>query len=64
MMDTLTLNMKAPMGAFRTYRGKELGLNHYYELTDIKLGLFAFRPWLNHRLRQSTCLTQKVNDLK
>lgn len=25
------------MGAFRTYRGKEPGLNHYYELTDIKL---------------------------
>ena len=64
MMDTLNFNMKAPMGAFRTYRGMELGLNHYDELTDIKLGLFAFRPRLNHRLRQSTSLIQKVNDLK
>jgi hypothetical protein len=52
------------MGAFRTYRGKELGLDYYNELTDIKLGLFAFRTWLNHRLRQSTCLILKVNDLK
>jgi hypothetical protein len=51
-------------GAFRIYRGKELVLNHYNELTDIKLGSFALRPGLNHRLGQSTCLTQKVNDLK
>jgi hypothetical protein len=60
MMDALTLNMKAPMGAFRTHSGNELGRDHNNELTGIKLGLFAFKLWLVHRLRQTTRLIQKV----
>jgi hypothetical protein len=39
-MDTLNLNMKAPMGAFRKFHGKELDLNN-----SCKSGLEAFSSY-------------------